>query len=96
MIVGAVFVTPRSPRDPAAGTKILWISRVPRDGAPLRITATPLGLVVPLVVIVRPANSGPGEISASIVEVPFAGCWHVDLAWGPNTGAVDLTYLAGT
>ena len=96
MIVGALFVTPRSPQDPAAGTKILWISRVPRDGAPLRITATPLGLVAPLAGIVQPTNSGPGEISASIVEVPFAGCWHVDLAWGPNTDAVDLTYLPGT
>jgi hypothetical protein len=84
MIVGAVFVTPRSPQDPAAGTKILWISRVPRDGAPLRITATPLGLEAPLVRIMQPANSGPGEIYPSIVEVPFAGCWHVDLTYLPG------------
>ena len=43
--------------------------------------------------IMQPANSGPGEIYPSIVEVPFAGCWHVELAWGPNMDAVDLTCL---
>jgi hypothetical protein len=96
LIVGAVFVTPRSPQDPAAGTKTLWVSRVPRDGAPLRITTTPLGLAAPLVRIWQPASSGPGEIYPSIEEVPFAGCWHVELAWDPNTEAVDLTYLPAT
>jgi hypothetical protein len=94
-IVGVVWVTPRSPQDSNASTKVLWISRVPRDGAPLRITATPLGLAAPLVRVEEPASSGPGEIYPSIVEVPFAGCWHVELAWGPNTDSVDLTYLPG-
>ena len=96
LIVGAVWVTPRSPQVAPASTKILWISRVPRGGVPLRITATPLGLEAPLVRVEVPADSGPGEIYASIVEVPFAGCWHVDLAWRPNMDAVDLTYLPGT
>ena len=49
LIVGAVWVTPRSPQVAPASTKILWISRVPRGGVPLRITATPLGLEAPLV-----------------------------------------------
>jgi hypothetical protein len=62
---------------------------------PLRITATPLGLAAPLVRVEVPANSGPGEIHASVVEVPFAGCWHVELAWGPNADAVDHTHLPG-
>jgi len=44
---------------------------IPRDTALVRVEV--------------PANSGPGEIYASVVEVPFAGCWHVELAWGPNT-----------
>jgi hypothetical protein len=95
LIVGAVWVTPRSPQEAPASTKILWISRVPRAGTPLRITATPFGLTAPLVRVEVPADSGPGEIYPSIVEVPFAGCWHVELAWGPNTDAVDITYLPG-
>ena len=49
-----------------------------------------------LVPVEEPASSGPGEIYPTIVEVPFVGCWHVELAWGPNTDAVDLIYLPGT
>jgi hypothetical protein len=38
------------------------------------------------------ADSFPGEIYPTTVEVPNAGCWHFELAWGGNKTSVDLLY----
>ena len=58
--------------------KILWEMRDPRDGKPLHLTARPPagGAAVSLT---READSGPGEIYPSIVDVPTPGCWHMTL-----------------
>jgi hypothetical protein len=56
--------------------------------------ATPVGLRGPVITVERPADSGPGEIYPTIVDVPFPGCWHFSLHWGPNQDAVDLLYVA--
>ncbi|MET8155725.1 hypothetical protein ABZT47_05085 [Sphaerisporangium sp. NPDC005289] len=79
------------PTDPA--NKILWYVRQPRDGHPLEITARPKGARAPVVRVSVPADSGPGEIYPSIVEVPSAGCWALDLSWGSNHDSLELTYL---
>ena len=45
-----------------------------------------------MVTVVQPANSGPGEIYPSIVDVPTAGCWVLNLAWGAHRAALALPY----
>jgi hypothetical protein len=74
--------------------KILWIVRQPRDGQPLQITATLPGSHLEPVHQSVPANSGPGEVYPSIVDVPAPGCWHFDLTWNGHHSSVDLGYGA--
>jgi len=72
--------------------KILWVVGLPRDGNPLRVQGHPLAASSPTIDETFPANSSPGEIYPSIVDVPIAGCWHFDLSWGKNAASVDLVY----
>jgi hypothetical protein len=74
--------------------KILWIVRQPRDGQPLKITGTLPGTNVAPVHYSFPADSAPGEIYPSVVDVPAPGCWHFDLAWNGHRSSVDLGYGA--
>jgi hypothetical protein len=76
---------PGHPVDPA--NKVLWVVRAPRDGKPLRIVARQGGATVRLS---RPADSGPGEIYPSDLDLPEAGCWRLTLAWGPHRARIDL------
>jgi hypothetical protein len=93
--VGFLFVDPLRAGDPGGGpnNKILWYVRLPRDGQALRATATPVGQDTPVVTIERPADSSPGEIYPSTLNVPTPGCWHVTLSWSTHTDSVDLSYL---
>jgi len=72
--------------------KILWVVGVPREGNDLHVTGHPQDATTPKVDQTFPANSSPGEIYPSIVDVPTAGCWHFNLSWGKNTASVDLVY----
>jgi hypothetical protein len=72
--------------------KILWVVGVPRDGSDLHVTGHPQNATTPTVDQAFPANSSPGEIYPSIVDVPNPGCWHFDLSWGKNKASVDLVY----
>ncbi len=72
--------------------KILWVVGVPRDGSDLHVTGHPQNATTPTMDQSFPANSSPGEIYPSIVNVPTAGCWHFDLSWGKNKTSVDLVY----
>jgi hypothetical protein len=74
--------------------KVLWIMRLPRHGSPLTIRARPLDAERPLISVMRPADSSPGEIYPSEVDVPTAGCWHLTLRWARHTDSVDLRYAA--
>ena len=75
--------------------KVLWIVRSPRDGHPLTITAR-LGTDPSDVVrIQRPADSSPGEIYPSYVDLPKAGCWRLSLAWGPHRTNIDVQVTRG-
>jgi len=72
--------------------KILWVVREPREGAPLRLTLRPVQRAAPVITIEQPADSSPGEIYPSTVDVPTAGCWHVTAEWNDNQATLDLLY----
>jgi hypothetical protein len=73
--------------------KILWIVASPRGGKPLRLTGHPLGAASPVVSSSWPANSSPGEIYPSIINVPAPGCWRFTLSWNGHSDTVDLRYI---
>ena len=72
--------------------KILWIAREPRNGAELRLGLRRTDGTGEPVESVEPANSSPGEIYPSIVDVPTPGCWSVTATWGGNTATLELAY----
>jgi hypothetical protein len=76
------------PTDPA--NKVLWVVRSPRDGMPLTISARRAGSRSPTVRISEPADSGPGEIYPSYVDLPQPGCWRLALAWGSHRAAINV------
>ena len=79
------------PENPA--NKILWVVRTPRQGSQLVVDGHPLGATEPQVHLAQPANSSPGEIYPSIVDVPTAGCWQFDLRWAHSHAQVELNYI---
>jgi hypothetical protein len=89
---GAFFFAPRlragHPENPS--NKVLWIVRFPRDGHPLQITAR-LGRDPSRVVHASwPADSSPGEIYPSALDLPKPGCWELELAWGSHRASLDV------
>lgn len=94
----AFFFAPKlragDPSNPA--NKILWVVRFPRDGNPLEITARLGRNPAKVVRISRPADSSPGEIYPSYVDLPTPGCWHLELAWGPHRAKVDVRVVPRT
>jgi hypothetical protein len=93
-LVGALFGMPLHVRPVPDGhsNKILWIVRLPRNGESLLLTGHLLGGHAPDVHATEPADSSPGEIYPSIVDVPVAGCWHFTAVWSGHTSTVDLYY----
>jgi hypothetical protein len=77
------------PTNPA--NKILWIVHPPR-GSELVIRVHPLGAAHPLITVRRPADSSPGPIFPSYVDVPRAGCWDITLRWSGGIDSFDLAY----
>jgi hypothetical protein len=96
-LVGVLFGAPLHVPAVVAGrsNKILWIVREPRAGRPLHLTARPLDGSGAPVTSTEEADSGPGEIYPSSVDVPTPGCWHVSAEWDGHTATVDLAYGAG-
>ena len=69
--------------------KILWVSRVPlQPMSPLMIRATLAGGGR---TVTREVAGGPGP---SIIDLPAAGCWTMDLSWSGHTDQVKLRYVA--
>jgi hypothetical protein len=92
-IGGVLFVQPlRSGHPTTPSNKILWVVKLLRNGSALEITGHPLAAATPIVAQVQPADSGPGEIYPSTVDVPQPGCWHFDLAWTGHKASVELLY----
>jgi hypothetical protein len=82
------------PENPA--NKILWVVKEPRGDSDLVITAHPLEAAAPTVRQREPADSGPGEIYPSIVNVPEPGCWAFTLEWNGNKDTIELPYTQGS
>jgi hypothetical protein len=73
--------------------KILWIAREPRNGQPMKLTLRRTDGTGQVVTQEEPANSSPGEIYPSIVDVPSAGCWTVTAEWSGNRATLELPWL---
>ena len=71
--------------------KILWVVGVPRTGD-LVIDGVPFGKTAPSVHYSFPANSSPGEIYPSGVDVPEPGCWAFTLRFAGQTAQIELAY----
>jgi hypothetical protein len=80
---------------PSAGigysNKILWVIGVPRTGD-LVIDGAPLGKNAPAIHYSFPANSSPGEIYPSGMDVPEPGCWAFTLRFAGQTAQIELAY----
>ena len=80
----------RAGRPSNPSNKVLWIVRFPRDGNPLDITAR-YGADRSLVVRTSwPADSDPGEIYPSELDLSRPGCWTLTLAWGRHRASIDV------
>ncbi|MDG4858992.1 hypothetical protein P8605_12640 [Streptomyces sp. T-3] len=75
-----------------SGNKILWFVRHPRMGDPLTVRAHPRDAERPVVTSTESADSGPGEIYPSGIDVPHPGCWTLELSWGVHRDEVDLEF----
>ncbi|NUP47424.1 MAG: hypothetical protein HOW97_08925, partial [Catenulispora sp.] len=85
LVVGMLFADPlKSAQD----NKILWIVKLPRDGAPLQMRATLFGTRDSFALTPVPPDSGPGEIYPSMVPVPTPGCWILTMAWNGHQDSV--------
>ena len=73
--------------------KILWVVASPRDGMPLQLAGHPLHAARPVVSSTWPADSSPGAIYPSEIEVPAPGCWQFTLSWNGHTDTIDLWYV---
>lgn len=77
--------------------KVLWVVQASRKGHPLVIEATSASSPGRTVVLREEADSGPGEIYPSYVDLPTPGCWRLALRWGTHRATIDVTvHPAGT
>lgn len=70
------------------GDKVLWISHEAQSGN-LVITAHPLGKTSPVARFEFPEVLSPSNYPSGI-DLPSAGCWHLDLAIGAVQATIDL------
>lgn len=75
----------------AYNNKILWVVGTARTGD-LLIEGHPLGAGAPTVRYTQTANSFPGEIYPSGIDVPVAGCWQFTLRWSDQVAEIELEY----
>jgi hypothetical protein len=94
-IVAVLFGHPlRLGRTDGSNNKILWVPRADTTSsdttspATLAITATLDGTDTR---VTREVTGGPGP---SIIDMPRAGCWHVELRWSGRIDTMDLVYAA--
>jgi hypothetical protein len=92
-IVALLFAYPLLSPPPAThNNKILWVSRAPTNGSALLISAQrmtgskPVGRAMH-----RQVAGGPGP---SIINLPVAGCWRLDLHWSGQRDSLDIDYVA--
>jgi hypothetical protein len=91
LAVAIFFANPLRAGHPTNPTnKVLWIVRLPRNGKPLNILARFGADPTQTVRIRRPADSSPGEIYPSYVDLPKPGCWSLTLSWGTHTTHLNV------
>jgi len=90
-IFGYPLHVPNGEKGIGYSNKILWVVGVQRTGD-LVIDGVPLGKSGPAVHYSFPANSSPGEIYPSGVEVPEPGCWTFTLRFAGQTAQIELAY----
>jgi hypothetical protein len=90
-IVALLFAFPLESPPPAShNNKILWVSRLPVQGTVLIIRAQRMVGTQQLgAAVQRQVAGGPGP---SIINLPAAGCWSLDLYWSGHTDHLDLSY----
>jgi len=76
------------PTNPA--NKVLWIVRYPRNGQPLRILARSGAGPTRTVHMSFPADSSPGQIYPSYVDLPTPGCWQLTLHWDTHVASLSI------
>jgi hypothetical protein len=88
-IAAILFVPLSSPEAKDHGNKVLWVSRADPGFHPLVIDATLAGTSA----VVHRTLTGVGP---SYVDLPKAGCWHLQLSWdgGRQHDSLDLVYSA--
>jgi len=74
-----------APSLPGQRNKILWVARQP--GAPLTIRAA-LNATGRTATVELPDGTGP-----SLVNLPAAGCWTLNLSWPGHRDRVELRYV---
>ncbi|MET8348399.1 MULTISPECIES: hypothetical protein [unclassified Micromonospora] len=92
-IVAVLFAHPLAQvRQDGSNNKILWVSRPASTSSEttspkaLAITATLYGTDTR---VTREVAGGPGP---SIIDMPHAGCWKLELRWSGHTDTMDLVY----
>lgn len=79
----------RAPPLADRSNKILWVSRLglqPTDPLQIRATLSGTGRTV-----TREVTGGPGP---SIINLPTAGCWSLNLSWSGHQDHLELRYVA--
>ena len=94
-VVAAPLLPPLQPTSVAASTNEMKREVAARTRGELRSEELDVGIGLepaPAVELREPANSGPGEIYPSFVDVPLPGCWTFTLRWHGHTDTIDLPY----
>jgi|GEM_PF-763899 len=80
-----------SPPPRTHNNKILWVSHASDNGSTMLIRAQRMKGSVPIGrVVTRQVIGGPGP---SIVNLPYAGCWQLNLSWSGHHDVVDVIYV---
>ncbi|GIF47954.1 hypothetical protein DFJ67_7504 [Asanoa ferruginea] len=86
-LVAAIFGYPLAVSRPEGpSNKILWVPKVQPTPGDLVIEAKLDGSDVS---VTRRVQGGPGP---SIIDLPKAGCWHLNLSWPGHTDTMGLVY----
>jgi hypothetical protein len=91
-VVGILFGYPlRAGHRSNPANKVLWIVNLARHARPLVLVGRIEG-GHRVVHLLEPADSGPGPIYPSNVDVPVAGCWNFSISWGRHTDGISLLF----
>ena len=82
-----------SPEHPT--NKILWIMNRARKGSDLTVLASLDGSTASPHAFTFEANSGPGEIYPTEIDLPEPGCWQLRLRWAGHETVVHVPYEQG-